>query len=59
MEKITGNEPAMPFESATENTLLSGHLTGLSIRQHFAAMAMQGMCANNEYAGNILIAKML
>ncbi len=44
---ITGNEPAMPFESATMDTLMSTHLVGLTIRQHFAAMAMQGMLANH------------
>lgn len=42
---ITGNEPAMPFTAATETTLTSEHLTGLTIRQHFAAMALSGMCA--------------
>lgn len=58
---ITGNEPAQPFTAATENELLSGHLTGLSIRQEFAARAMQGILAcglygiegNSEYLSNV------
>lgn len=40
---ITGNEPAYPFTVATENELLSSHLTGLTKREYFAAMAMQGL----------------
>lgn len=57
MEKITGNEPAMPQVKTTKedgnrngkdwfigNTHSIG---GLTIRQHFAAMAMQGFCAND------------
>jgi len=56
--KITGNEPAMPFEAATENELLSGHITGLTIRQEFAARAMQGLMttlmptSNNQLCPN-------
>ena len=58
---ITGNEPALPFEAATENELLSGHITGLTIRQEFAARAMQGILAcglygiegNAEYLSNV------
>jgi len=46
---ITGNEPAQPFTAATENELLSGHLTGLSIRQEFAARAMQGILSCGLY----------
>ena len=40
---ITGNENAYPLygPDVTSNEL------GLTIRQHFAAMAMQGFCANN------------
>ncbi len=43
---ITGNEPAHPFESATQKNLCSGHLTGL---QYYAVLAMQGLLANNIY----------
>lgn len=52
MEKITGNEPAMPelkcnltHENHLSEVWLEG---GLTIRQHFAAMAMQGMVSNPE-----------
>jgi len=53
---ITGNEPAHPFESATENDLLNTHLTGLSIRQYYAGLAMQGILStlSNKEALKIL-----
>jgi len=42
---ITGNEPAMPFTTdADRDTELH---EGLTIRQHFAAMAMQGLFSNH------------
>ena len=40
---ITGNEPAMPYIDPV-NERATG---GLAIRQYFAAMAMQGLCANS------------
>lgn len=42
MTKITGDEPATPYEGA-------GHpgTTGLTIRQLFAMAAMQGILASN------------
>lgn len=46
MEKITGNEPAMPFESKTMANLSSEDFIGLSIRQHYAGLAMQGFAAS-------------
>lgn len=52
MEKITGNEPAQPiqptFNSEGQICDESYKYEGLTIRQHFAAMAMQGYCANPE-----------
>lgn len=42
---ITGNEPAMPFESKTMTNLSSEDFTGLTIRQHFAGLCMQGLLA--------------
>lgn len=51
---ITGNEPAMPFTAATENELLSSHLIGLTIREHFAAIAMQGMLSNPKIIIDVL-----
>ncbi len=47
MEKkiITGDEPAMPHGGFEER--------GLTIRQYFAAMAMQGLLANSDYQTNI------
>lgn len=54
MEKITGNEPAMPVEMDYEEGGAKSHRvsnstwkeTGLTIRQHFAAMAMQGFISS-------------
>ena len=45
MEKqiITGNEPATGYGYANEQA--HQEVTGLTIRQHFAAMAMQGILA--------------
>ena len=48
--KITGNEPAMPTEYGEYNsvgTLQKG--LGLTKREYFAAMAMQGFCADSSY----------
>jgi hypothetical protein len=51
MENITGNEPAMPSKIDDYDDRL-GDITrnkgGLTIRQHFAAIAMQGLLANPE-----------
>lgn len=45
MSKITGNEPAMPVVGRyADKNLLEAN--GLTIRQHFAAMAMQGILAS-------------
>lgn len=44
MEKITGNENAYPLYGPD---VTSSEL-GLTIRQHFAAMALQGYCANRN-----------
>lgn len=60
---ITGNEPAMPV-TATEQTFhnqdpLPGQ-PGLTIRQHFAAMAMQGMIGfwQDGYDHSLRVAEM-
>lgn len=48
MEKINANEPAMPyawFDNQTTNS-------GLTIRQDFAARAMQGLCAFSDFSGD-------
>ena len=56
--KITGSEPAMPTiveENTIEDhlgTVMQMHFPGLTIRQHFAAMAMQGLMACNEKGSN-------
>lgn len=47
---ITGNEPAMPFEyerryGSEDQFSTKDIYEGLTIRQHFAAMALQGLCA--------------
>lgn len=45
---ITGTEPVSPTQALgvdyRNGVCLEG---GLTIRQHFAAMAMQGLCANS------------
>ena len=69
MNKITGNEPAMPTEIAMDGEGLGatshqvGHYTALyhdlTIRQHYAGLAMQGFCAagygdfNNNHVEHI------
>jgi hypothetical protein len=48
---ITGNEPAMPAKGERYDEMLGdipAYYTGLTIRQQFAAMAMQGILANEE-----------
>jgi hypothetical protein len=49
--KITGNEPASPkiASEILDNNLVNIYSSnGLTIRQHFAAMAMQGLLACPE-----------
>ena len=52
MNKITGDEPAMPIQSLQQSgeqridvdfNYLEDGTPGLTIRQHFAALAMQGI----------------
>lgn len=45
---ITGNEPAIPLPVTigTSDDIIHSRYEGLTIRQHFAAMAMQGLMAN-------------
>lgn len=45
MEKITGNEPAMPYTYKEDSALgeIETTYSGLTIRQQFAAMAMQNL----------------
>jgi hypothetical protein len=49
MGKITGNEPINKYspEELREFYSVGGYM-GLTIRQHFAAMAMQGLLANPD-----------
>ena len=66
---ITGNEPANPSmcNYNAEGEMLStyepgatpGYAFGLTIRQQFAAMAMQGICANDgcKHVANSTLAK--
>lgn len=52
-EMITGDEPAMPIieDNNVEGHLIRmAHYPGLTIRQEFAARAMQGILANTEGA---------
>lgn len=43
---ITGNEPAMPLDYDLADTTTRVIALGLTIRQHFAAIAMQGFIAS-------------
>jgi hypothetical protein len=43
MEKITGNEPAFPIPGGSANQ------NGITKREYFAAMAMQGLLSNPEW----------
>lgn len=61
MENITGNEPANPTDHVITDSFgnIEGieqkRWSGLTIRQHFAAIAMQGMLAAcNGYTGDHL-----
>jgi len=56
---ITGNEPAMPFQSSELSGMNEAH-HGLTIRQHFAAMCLQGILSNHksfENAKNAMVYK--
>lgn len=48
--KVTGKEPAYPVTNL-EVDPKSNFRAGLSMRQYFAAMAMQGLCANSSLEG--------
>jgi hypothetical protein len=57
MDKITGNEPAIPVEvtlqsdgtmAGSQTSNFSGFSIGLTIRQHYAGLAMQGLLAGHE-----------
>jgi hypothetical protein len=52
---ITGTEPAMPTLEQTGNTECWNTYYGLTIRQHFAAMAMQAILSNQELRIDLLI----
>lgn len=48
MSKITGNEPINPCLIRGEKPFSDQHHTGLTIRQEFAARAMQGLISDKE-----------
>lgn len=60
MEKITGNEPAFPFWEYNQDgysvSFMSSDINqnilpfnrGLTIRQYFAALAMQALCTHDS-----------
>lgn len=50
---MSGDDPAMPFEvydfqPYTGQQIVREQFSGLTKRELFAAMAMQGLCANTE-----------
>lgn len=57
-----GDRPAMPLQSSDQvEHLLGGDAiaiasAGLTKREHFAAMAMQGFCANGRYEDGVNVA---
>jgi len=49
-KKLTGEEQITPTLTYDETSgKPNGHLLGLTIREHFAAMMLQGIIAGNEY----------
>lgn len=48
---ITGNEPARPATDVNNETGGFIHYGGLTIRQHFVAMAMQGILSSSADRG--------
>jgi len=47
--KITGNEPI----NGTKNALVCNSFAGLTIRQYYAGLAMQGLLINPETNGKL------
>lgn len=47
MEQITGNEPTFARIASSQNGTKVGPQEGLTIRQYYAGLAMQGLCANS------------
>jgi len=45
-----GNLPAMPFTGHTESSVFGQIPSGLTKREHFAAMAMQGLLSSETRA---------
>lgn len=48
MSKITGNEPAMPIRYEGDLGQMNS-AGGLTIRQHYAGLAMQGFLSTSRY----------
>jgi len=48
MDKINDGGPAFPF---VEPDTQCNVATGISLRDYFAAKAMQGICANPDFSG--------
>ena len=50
MSEENGNLPASPIDNAQyDSCSLNGDLTGLTKREHFAGLAMQGLLASGSY----------
>lgn len=48
MTKTDGNEPVASTTRYTQNGIKNGEYLGLTKREYFAAMAMQGSIANED-----------
>lgn len=58
MNKITGNEPLnailIPTKAVNGVIVANDIIQGLTIRQHFAAMAIQGLCSNDGWTKTLI-----
>jgi len=48
-QSIEDGGPAFPSAVLDEKTLTDRSTVGMSLRDYFAAKAMQGMCANSDF----------
>lgn len=56
MSKITGNEAAFPYQYKGKNQFDWDEIKygyGMTLRQYYAGVAMQGLCANHKWTETI------
>jgi hypothetical protein len=54
MVVIMNNPPAFPLHNHGAQTL-GLHVTGMSLRDYFAAKAMQGYCSNQQHTSSCTV----